>query len=204
MISIVYRPLIQWKGPVRVLNTVPEMLNAVREIRNSGEKYLGFDTETKPVFHKGNYNRPALIQLATAEIVYLFRICNLPNHTFEPLLSVFTDATILKTGVAIDYDIKELQLIIPFQAAGFVDCSTLAVKQMRIQKMGLQAMTAHFLHGRLSKSDSLSDWAAPKLTRRAICYAATDAWVSREAYVRALADGRRFGPGWRRLRSVAI
>jgi ribonuclease D len=187
-----YLPLIHWKGPVQVLNTAAEMMDAVQEIHDSGETHLGFDTETKPVFRRGDYNRPALIQLATAERVYLFRICKLINHTFEPLLPVFTDPTILKTAVGIHQDIKDLQRVMPFQAVGFVDCSTVTVnKQMCIHKMGLQAMAAHFLQGRINKGKTISNWASPVLTASQIRYAATDAWVSREAYVRALADGRR-------------
>ena len=38
------------------------------------EDHLGFDTETRPSFKKGQYYPPALVQLATSERVYLFRI----------------------------------------------------------------------------------------------------------------------------------
>ena len=184
-------PLIHWEGPVRVLNTVAEMREAVQEILESGETHLCFDTETKPVFRRGDYNRPALVQLATATTVYLFRICKI-NHSFVHLLPLLTDHSILKTGVSILDDVKELQRVERFAAAGFVDCSTVTVnKQMCIHNMGLQAMAAHFLQGRINKGKTISNWASPVLTASQIRYAATDAWVSREAYVRALADGRR-------------
>lgn len=180
-------PVVSWQGPVQVLNTTSEMMNAVREILDSGEKNLGFDTETKPVFRRGDYNRPALIQLATSSKVYLFRICKLPNHVFMPLLPVLTDPTILKTGVAIHDDVKKLQQVLPFEAAGFVDCTEITVKHLRIVNTGLQALAAHFLQGRISKSQQMSNWAAESyLSYHQIQYAATDAWVSRQVYVQAI------------------
>jgi ribonuclease D len=37
---------------------------------------------------------------------------------------------------------------------------------------------------RISKKARLSNWAAPQLTPDQIAYAATDAWISRELYLR--------------------
>jgi ribonuclease D len=180
-------PLIHWEGPVRVLNTVAEMREAVQEILESGETHLGFDTETKPVFRRGDYNRPALVQLATATTVYLFRICKI-NHSFVHLLPLLTDHSILKTGVSILDDVKELQRVERFAAAGFVDCSTVTVKQLRIRNTGLRALTAHFMQGRISKGPQMSNWASPEhLTASQIRYAATDAWTSRQVYIHAVA-----------------
>jgi hypothetical protein len=99
-------PVISWTGSTRVLNTYHEMHAAVQEILISGEKHLGFDTEPRPNFIKGRpQNAVALAQLATANTVYLFRICRLKGHCIEMLLPILTDHTVLKTGIAIDEDI---------------------------------------------------------------------------------------------------
>lgn len=181
--------VIAWTGPVKVLVTLSEMVAAVQEIFASGETHLGFDTETRPNYVKGGWNKTALVQLATADVVYLFRICMLPGHSFDPLLPILTNPNISKTGVSIDNDVRDLQKVRNFAAAGFVDTTTITRDAMRIKQGGLQALTYHFLGGRLAKGAAqMSDWATVgALTAAQIRYAATDAWVSREVHVRALA-----------------
>ena len=148
--SINAMPLIWWKGTVKQLTTRDQMEAAVQEIVDSNEKHLGFDTETKPVFRKGESNPPALIQLATSTTVYLFHISKLANHNFDALLPIFCDSSILKTGIAIHNDVTDLQEVCHFHAAGFVDSTSITRDQLRIKNGGLRALTAHFLQGRIS------------------------------------------------------
>ena len=49
-------PLIAWEGEIRVLDSVASMQAAVEELKN--ETHLGFDTETRPTFKKGEYYPP--------------------------------------------------------------------------------------------------------------------------------------------------
>ena len=63
-------PLIAWEGRVEVLDSIKEM-EAAAEIL-AEESHLGFDTETRPSFRKGEYYPPALVQFANADCVYLF------------------------------------------------------------------------------------------------------------------------------------
>ena len=186
-VAIKSSPIIAWTGTVKVLLTESEMVNAVREILASGETHLGFDTETKPNFVKGGWHPTALIQLATANAVYLFRVCKLPGHCFDPLLPIFTDPNIIKTGVSIHGDVRELQKVQHFNPAGFVDTTTITQKVLRIKNGGLQALAFHFLGGRITKGAQMSNWAADTLTDTQIRYAATDAWVSRNVHARAAA-----------------
>jgi len=177
--------IIAWEGPVKVLLTMPEMTSAVKEILASGEKHLGFDTETRPNYKRGGFNPTALIQLATAKTVYLFRICKLPGHNFDPLLPILTNPSILKTGVSICEDVKDLCRIQHFQPAGFVDTTEITQKVLGIKNGGLRALAVHFLDGRITKGAQMSNWACNHLDPQQIRYAATDAWVSREIHVRA-------------------
>jgi ribonuclease D len=187
--SIEAYPIIAWTGPIKLLRTFNEMKNAVHEILSSGERHLGFDTETKPNFVKGRagVNKTALVQLGTASTVYLFHISNLDGHNLDALLPILTNENITKSGIAIHNDVKDLQQIQSFRDAGFVDTSTITRDQLRIKNTGLQALTAHFMAGRLPKSKKvqMSNWAAEHLSASQIQYAATDAWVSREVHVRA-------------------
>jgi hypothetical protein len=148
--SINNMPQIWWEGTVNILKTRKEMEDAVQEILDSNEKHLGFDTETKPVYRKGDSHPPALVQIATSTTVYLFRISSLAYAKLDALFPIFCDPTILKTGIAIDNDVSNLQTVRYFHAAGFVDSTVITRGQLRIKNGGLRALTAHFLQGRIS------------------------------------------------------
>ena len=176
-------PVIAWEGPIKVLEDESSMAAAAEKLLD--ETHLGFDTETRPTFKKGQYYPPALIQLATSEMVYLFRICK--TKTLTPLLPVLQSEEILKTGVAIGDDVKELRAMESFEPGGFVEIADLTC-QLGYQNKGLRALAALLMHGRISKAAQVSNWARPELDRKQIRYAATDAWISREIYVRATAE----------------
>jgi ribonuclease D len=159
------------------------MQETVNHLR--GESHLGFDTETRPTFKKGQYYPPALIQLATESCVYLFRISK--TKTLEPLIPILESEEILKTGVAIKDDVKELFAINEFRPGGFVEITEIT-KKLGYENRGLRALAALMLGGRISKGAQVSNWARPDLDNKQIRYAATDAWISRELYVRACAE----------------
>jgi ribonuclease D len=176
-------PLIAWEGEIKILETIEAMEAAVAELAR--ETHLGFDTETRPTFKKGDYYPPALIQLATSSCVYLFRISK--TETFEPLLPILESPEILKTGVAIKDDVKELRAMEDFNPAGFVEIADITVK-LGYENRGLRALAGLLLNGRISKAAQVSNWARPELDSKQIRYAATDAWISREIYSRAIAE----------------
>lgn len=176
-------PLIAWEGEIRILETVEAMQAAVAEL--ASEDHLGFDTETRPTFKKGDYYPPALIQLATADCVFLFRISK--TETFEPLLPILESPDILKTGVAIKDDVKELRAMEDFTPGGFVEIADITAK-LGYENRGLRALAGLLLEGRISKAAQVSNWARPELDDKQVRYAATDAWISREIYSRAIAE----------------
>ena len=147
------------------------------------EHVLGFDTETRPTFTKGKTCRPALIQLATAETVYLIQLTHIPfcNEIAELLAS----PRVLKAGVAIHDDMKALARIHPFQADGVADLAARA-RARGIQAQGLRTLSANLLGFRISKSAQCSNGENHELTPQQIKYAATDAWVGRELYFHML------------------
>ncbi len=173
-------PMIAWEGPIEVLEDEASMARAAETLAR--EPHLGFDTETRPTFKKGQYYPPALIQLATADCVYLFRICKI--KTLAPLRAILESETILKTGVAIKDDVKELQAMEAFEPAGFIEIADLTGK-LGYRNKGLRALAALLLGGRISKAAQVSNWARPELDKKQVRYAATDAWISREIYIRA-------------------
>lgn len=176
-------PLIAWEGEIQILESVEEMEAAAAILVN--ESHLGFDTETRPSFKKGDYYPPALIQLATEHCVYLFRISE--TGTFDPLLPILESPDILKTGVAIKDDVKELRAIEDFTPNGFVEIADITVK-LGYENRGLRALAGLLLQGRISKAAQVTNWARPKLDNKQVRYAATDAWISREIYRQAVAE----------------
>lgn len=176
-------PLAHWQGPVHVIATAEEAVAAAQRCRR--EHLLGFDTETRPAFRKGQKFMPSLLQLATSEAVFLFQVQ--ASGMVRPLLDLLADASITKAGVAPSFDLHSLQELAPFTPAGFVDLSTMA-RQRGIKNHGLRGLAALACGIRISKSARTSNWANPVLSPQQIQYAATDAWISREIYLALVAQ----------------
>jgi len=171
-------PMRQYKGRIILCKTKEEAEVAAEKLLK--ETLLGFDTETRPAFRKGESYDPSLLQLATETEVYLFQLqqCGLtPN-----LLKLLSSPNIIKAGVAIDRDVSELQAFAQFQPAGFVELATCA-KEARIKNLGLRGLTAILFGFRISKKEQVSNWARKELTQSQQTYAATDAWLGRKIYL---------------------
>lgn len=173
-------PLSRWEGAVKLVSTEGQLTKAVRALKN--ERLLGFDTETRPVFRKGQKQQPpSLIQLAGPEVVYLFQINVLGFG--DGIIDILADPEIVKTGVSVRDDVLALRRLMEFKPAGFVDLGRISAR-CQMQTHGLRNLAANLLGFRISKGAQCSNWAKKRLTPQQIVYAATDAWVSREIYVR--------------------
>lgn len=172
-------PLRRYEGAVAIINEDAQLDAALAEI--SRESVLGFDTESRPVFKRGDNYPPALLQLAGAEKVWLFQLQRLTE--LDKLFAVLADASKIKAGVAIRDDIKKLNEVFPFQAESFLELSDFTQKA-GIVNTGLRSLAAIFLHYRVSKGAQVSNWSRAQLTTAQIQYAATDAWVSRQLFLR--------------------
>jgi len=174
-------PLSSFEGVIHVIEQ-PEDVELACEYL-SRQTIIGFDTETRPAFKKGQIYPVSLLQLSTSDQAFLFRInkIGLPNG----LITILASPKILKMGVAIRDDIKILQRIVPFKPGGFIELQDL-VKNYGIENFSLKKLSAIILGFRISKSARLSNWDAPELTEQQLIYGATDAWVSCEIYKQLL------------------
>lgn len=170
-------PMQAYEGAIRLVRTEQEARQAVVALQQ--EPVLGFDTETRPSFRKGEFYLPSLVQLAGVSEVVLFQLP--PGHIFKALKRLLANGKVLKTGVSLDYDVKQLCALDAFVPAGFTPLEPLARAQ-RIKNQGLRGLTAALLGFRISKKAQCSNWSRTQLTPAQIQYAATDAWVSLALY----------------------
>lgn len=170
-------PLRTYEGKTTVVSEPEQLGKIVREI--TAHKVVGFDTETRPSFKKGQVYQVALLQLAIPNKVFLIRL----NHTgvTEELAGLFSNPRIIKAGVGIRDDLKSLQKLRPFEAVNCSDLSMLA-KEAGLQVESVKKLTALLLGFRISKSAQTSNWEVLTFTQKQIEYAATDAWVCLKLY----------------------
>ena len=170
-------PIRRYEGPVHVIRSEEKLNRAIQQLKK--EAILGFDTETKPAYRKGRKHPPALLQLASKNDVFVFQLKHL--HLPKSLRKILANPNIIKAGVSLDYDIRELTKLARFEPAGFVDLGKLA-KKIGMKNHGLRGLAAVVLGFRIPKTARTSNWAKDTLTPAQIKYAATDAWVGRELY----------------------
>lgn len=173
-------PLGKFEGEIVIVDTPVHMADAIEDINR--ENIVGIDTETRPTFTKGRMNKTALIQIATRKKVYLFRL----NKTGMPyaLTRVLENPKIQKIGIAILQDMKELSdQFHPFVHANVTDLNVLC-KTLNFHNIGARNLTAMVLGYRISKRQQTSNWEAAVLSEAQLRYAATDAYVCREIYLK--------------------
>lgn len=166
-------PLEHYTGEIVLVEDEKGISKVIEEI--NGEKVLGFDTETRPSFKKGQNNFISLIQLTAKKSTFLIRT----NKTglSEELLQLLSDKNIKKVGVGIRDDIRGLQKIKNFTPGGFVELQTLALDK-GLKDFSLKKLAGILLDIRVSKRQRLSNWEADELTEAQMIYAATDSWIA--------------------------
>ena len=143
--------------------------------------YLGFDTETRPAFRKGESYRVGLLQLASLERVYLFRLNKCGWGV--ALRNLLSDPKVIKIGVGIRDDLRNLKKLGDFAPASFVDLQEYVIR-FGIEDKSFSKLMAIIFRVRISKRQRTSNWEAPVLNEGQIRYAATDAWGALKLYLR--------------------
>lgn len=182
-------PLYQYEGEICLVRNAQEWRCALSALKSAD--LLGFDTETRPSFRKGRVNPPALLQLATADCVFLMQLRCVPFS--EPQASLLATGTIVKAGVGIAEDMAALQRLWPFVPAGVADLGKIA-ELNGLSSHGLRTLAASLFGWRISKASRCSNWNLESLTRKQLMYAATDAWISRLIFLRMQELGMRGMP----------
>ena len=170
-------------GKIYVIDSVGAEFNrAIAYLRS--QKIIGFDTETRPTFSPDQPRYGvALLQLSGPDKAFLFRINKMGMH--RRLCNLLASDKIVKVGAAIHDDILGLQRKHDFKPSQFVDLQKI-VWEWGIRDKSVKKMAAIILGFRVSKTQQLSNWEAESLSEAQCRYAATDAWVCREMYLKLL------------------
>lgn len=138
------------------------------------QKILGFDTETRPTFRKGDTHPVALLQVATIDTAFLFRLCRM--GVTDSIVRLLSDCTVEKVGLSLKDDFHNLHRSRSFEVGTFFELQN-EVKTLGVEDMSLQKIYANFFGRKISKSQRLSNWEADVLSPAQQQYAAIDAWA---------------------------
>lgn len=168
-----WMPLAAFEGEVIVVDREEQIADAIAYLRK--QKVIGVDTEARPSFQRGIHYPTALVQIASHERCYLFRLTHIGMP--QALADVFADPKICKVGLAFKDDINGLRRRRNFTPANCVDIQSIVTKY-GILDLGLQKIFAICFGKKISKAQQLTNWENSHLTPEQARYASTDAWAT--------------------------
>jgi ribonuclease D len=172
-------PIRRYEGSLHLVEGHPDLQHAMQDLLQEG--VVGFDTETRPAFRPGESYLPSLVQFATGSAVYLLRAQQ--QDLFSAMQQILSSEKIVKVGVSVTDDVRNLKKLFEFDERSVVDLGKIAARH-GLKQTGVRNLAGIFLGARIPKGAKTTNWAARRLTPQQITYAATDAWVCRELYLR--------------------
>jgi len=172
-------PIRRYEGEVVLVENHRALVRAVDDIGH--ESVVGWDTETRPAFRKGEAYLPSLVQVATSRAVYVFQVQRM--DVSAQVSGFFRMPEIIKVGISVKDDLAKLALLFPLEPASVLDAGTVA-RRHGMEQTGLRNLAGIFLGFRVPKGAKTTNWSAPRLSAQQINYAATDAWACRELYLK--------------------
>lgn len=165
-----------------------DVQSSVEEIAKSS--IIGFDTESKPTFKKGETSEISLIQIATNDTCYLFHKNRVKNK-FSQLRPILESQTITKVGAGLKSDKSTLNEHYGINLRSFVDTARIftALGKSRSLQTGAKQMVAVVLNQQLKKSkrSCVSNWSKLPYDHGQLKYASEDAAAPLDCYQTLLA-----------------
>ncbi len=170
-------PVAQFEGRIVVILTPGETEKAVNYLLS--QPLLGLDTETRPSFKRGQQHKVALLQVATDDICFLFRL----HHTglTPALVRLLEDTSVKKIGLSWHDDLIMLHKLGAFNTGAFIEIQE-QIRQIGITDLSLQKIYANLFGKKISKRQQMSNWEEDILSDKQKLYAATDAWACIQIY----------------------
>lgn len=175
--QIAQLPIEEFTGRIIVIDTEKDTRKAIEYL--SEFSLVGFDTETRPSFKKGQRFKISLMQIATDEACFLFRLNRIG---IPPLLEQFlSNEAVRKIGLSLRDDFGAMQKRTSVKPGNFLDLQDY-VPQFGIEDASLQKIYAILFEKKISKGQRLSNWEAEILSESQKKYAALDAWACLKIY----------------------
>lgn len=180
-------PLVEYPYKINVILNEYEAERAVDYLLTCD--ILGVDTETKPAFRRGQNHEVALLQVATREQCFLFRL----NHLGLPqsIIRLLSNRMVPMVGLSWHDDIMSLHRRAEFTPGWFIDIQDI-IGNIGIEDKSLQKLYANLFGEKISKRQRLTNWEADVLSDKQKEYAAIDAWACINLYdeiMRLMATG---------------
>lgn len=170
-------PQVLFTGRIIVITSEKKAEKAVDFLLK--QSILGVDTETRPVFRKGQSYKVSLLQVATHDTCFLFRL-NLLGIT--PSIKRLLENTETKMiGLSWHDDLLALHKRSDFKKGNFIDLQDI-VGDLGIKDLSLQKLYANIFRQKISKRQRLTNWNNETLSEKQKQYAATDAWACIQLY----------------------
>lgn len=160
---------------IQVIHSLEQCQAIASELKRCA--LLGFDTESKPTFNKGEVSTgPHLIQLASIEKAYLFQMTPAILEFLQPILE---NPAQLKVGFGLKND-GHLFRKKGIQLQGMVELSKCFTSFGLNNAVGIKNAMAILFQRNFPKSKkiSTSNWARKTLTTAQIQYATADAYAA--------------------------
>ena len=171
-------PKVKFEGRIFLIYTEEGADMAVDYLKT--QQIVGVDTETRPSFKRGMTHKVALLQIATSDVCFLFRLnrIGIPKSLQDFLMS-----DTLKVGLSLKDDFMMLhrRKDVHAEEGNWIDLQDY-VGRFGMDDRSLQKIYANLFGKKISKSQRLSNWEAESLTESQMNYAATDAWACVEIY----------------------
>jgi ribonuclease D len=154
-----------------------EFANALADL--SRQRFVGFDTESKPVFRVGEVSRgPHLVQLCTAERAYLLQAFR--PETRAVLMALLGSRYVIKVGFGLESDRADIRRNFGVEINAVLDLNTVFRRQGYTSTLGVKGAVAIVLQQKLTKSKRVttSNWAQAQLQDNQLLYAANDAYAA--------------------------
>ena len=172
---------------ITVVATPDDIARAYQDL--SRAPAVGFDTESRPTFHKEQVSEgPHVVQFATGDHAYLFQL-HIPE-THRPVADLLASKSVMKVGFGLSFDRKMLAQKLGAELHSVMDLDVVFKRAGFRGQVGVKSAVAIALQRRFGKSKKIAttNWAATKLSDSQVRYAANDAYAAIRVYL-ALESG---------------
>lgn len=159
---------------IEVPATNTEAVRAVAQLMT--QRFVGFDTESKPTFHKGEVSTgPHVVQFSTLDRAYIFQVHR--SEHIDAIHALLQSKHVVKVGFGLKSDRGQMQNKFGVPARALLDLTSYFKQLGHKNEVGVRSAVAMILQQRFQKSKRVSttNWSTAELTNAQLLYAANDA-----------------------------